>query len=1722
MASFWDPIDKQNSAVKTASGKKTGGFWDSIQTPQAQPVQQQQKNTPFSNVPAATDWTKAQPMSIVQPVVQPKQNPIISFGKGLIQDYTNPTPSALEAERQLGVGAKTNDFLSGLGQKAYDFVAKAMTRTATTLGGGLVKETIPDIIAVKKVAKMVENREIPIAPDILDQFQSLNKTAPQIVGEVAQAVLAVYAPGMFGGKLKAGEQIAKSVLQRDITSNLTKKIGTSIGGKLAKGAIQTLPLSTSFGVAQSMASGSKDPAEIAQIIGTNIAVMGVLGLVLDGTIPVSKAVYDRTMVVKNQLKTEFIAKGYTPAEAERMANSGGYVGKPQGNTPKEAQNTTKAVATPKIASVGQDLATEARKYASAEEFVNNELNKKYPLTTASLAGKSKVVYHETDPETAAMFGRAMVDKRGLNVATEEYLALGQKGKGAVVEFDTRGMEGVGIKKPATGFVGQKEYEIINSSDNPQNVKSITFKNSQFEKEVRPSLREQLIERGGFVRTELSGGKIKYERPFKPESQLTDIWNEANKKTADDVLAQEARKYKTAEEFVKAQTNVFHGTPEKGFKLEKGKPLFLTENFDEANTYAGYSYNTKPTGEVVEFYAKNGKSLDLNKTENVKKVFQEIYGSPELKKTYNQIPEEYKYLDDYGDVRYLEPRSSQTDFEDWMMMEYQSKPKIENGLKVRTGSYSFEKETQQIRKNLQDAFSIYGKPTRQSVYNRWEDLIKYAKQKGYDFIEHTTESPDTSILFPEKIALNPEKSLLTKSQLTDIWNQANKKTATGADKVKADQATAANRIPDGKDQEEKLAGSQPEKNIQLQTQQSEKKVYSLKKQYTETEKKSIIKKAVTATGDNSSIVKRVTNSINKVMTNMTEYFQNEQERVRQLVERKDVKVTDESDPYLKMTLYPGRVADKITKTKEKIKEIVQEMNKVKVSRKEISDYLVARHAPERNAAIGEKAAGISTADANEKLTAIAKSEKGSKIKELAEKVQEVNNQTLDLLEDSGVISDKLYETLRNKYKYHVPLNRIMETTEDVGGILSGKGFNVASTGIKRAKGSELEVDDIMTNVVVNYEQAVLRSEKNIVDQATLAFARKNKDILGDLLIPARPMAIGNDFKGKILMERTTDPTILQLFENGKPVWIKINDKNLAVALRGIGREKLGGLMNAVASFTRLYSGLQTRFNPEFALPNKIRDLQETATYLAAQNKVGFKGAAKMAARDTASVKDVVDYLRGADTKGAKLYREMKEAGGTTGGFGLSTREKVELNLQDLEKMAKSNVKKSAQKIIEYVDNWNTIFEDSTRLSVYKQALDSGVSKERAAAMAKEASINFNRMGKGGPVINSLWMFSNASIQGSTKMIRALKNPKVLGSVVATIGGATAAVNQYNDLSDPDWREKVPKWDRLNGLPVVLPSSDGKFKYVTIPVSWGIKPIKVMADYAYDAMSGEGFDGKKMANDTLVAIINAYNPAGGSDFVSSLVPTIADTPVEIARNTSWSGAKIKPDYDQNAPADIQYFSSLKETQTGKTAIGIAEGLQKNTGISISPADIKYAYDQYVGGAGRFVSKTANMISSIAGGKELPIDEYPMISRFYRERTSEEIGAGTGDSEEIKNLLQGQSRERFEIKMKAEDLFQDIKSTDDKNKKKELLSAAIKETPGIVEKMTEIAKDEAKGLNYHDRLIKQLGVENGERANYILGKIKQMATPDEKKQYLSDLKAKGLITSEVVKSIIEQAKK
>lgn len=118
-------------------------------------------------------------------------------------------------------------------------------------------------------------------------------------------------------------------------------------------------------------------------------------------------------------------------------------------------------------------------------------------------------YHETDPTNAMKLAQGITSKKGLNVASDEAFALGQGGKGAVVEFAQDGFNTKPIKKPGTDFTGQKEFTVLNDATSPKSVKSITFKDASAESSINSRMLQKLTRIRGFERTVLDDGRIKY-------------------------------------------------------------------------------------------------------------------------------------------------------------------------------------------------------------------------------------------------------------------------------------------------------------------------------------------------------------------------------------------------------------------------------------------------------------------------------------------------------------------------------------------------------------------------------------------------------------------------------------------------------------------------------------------------------------------------------------------------------------------------------------------------------------------------------------------------------------------------------------------------------------------------------------------------------------------------------------------------------------------------------------------------------------------------------------------------------------------------------------------------------------------------------------------------------------------------------------------------------------
>jgi hypothetical protein len=71
-------------------------------------------------------------------------------------------------------------------------------------------------------------------------------------------------------------------------------------------------------------------------------------------------------------------------------------------------------------------------------------------------------------------------------------------------------------------------------------------------------------------------------------------------------------------------------------------------------------------------------------------------------------------------------------------------------------------------------------------------------------------------------------------------------------------------------------------------------------------------------------------------------------------------------------------------------------------------------------------------------------------------------------------------------------------------------------------------------------------------------------------------------------------------------------------------------------------------------------------------------------------------------------------------------------------------------------------------------------------------------------------------------------------------------------------------------------------------------------------------------------------------------------------------------------------------------------------------------------------------------------------------------------------------------------------------------------LANRIKQVIKDENMGLTDEDKMIRELGVKDKERASFIYNKAKKLETKEEKLAYLKDLQKKEIITDEVKKQI------
>lgn len=775
------------------------------------------------------------------------------------------------------------------------------------------------------------------------------------------------------------------------------------------------------------------------------------------------------------------------------------------------------------------------------------------------------------------------------------------------------------------------------------------------------------------------------------------------------------------------------------------------------------------------------------------------------------------------------------------------------------------------------------------------------------------------------------------------------------------------------------------------------------------------------------------------------------RVQQAIKEAVGEIRDDIDTYLQEELFHGRAA-KITEEflDKEVNPLISLMRASNVSMEELETFLWARHAKERNAQIAkineampDGGSGLTNKQADDimagkdvkigdKTIAGVKPARKKLLSDLAGRVDAITRGNRALLERYSLESADTLNAWDGAYKHYVPLHR-EDAESHLAGMGTGQGYSVKGSSSKRATGSSRPVENILANLALQRERIITRGEKNRVAQSLYGLAKEmpNADLWEvdvkptmrtTAMIGGREQvvdAIDPAFRSK--------PNVVFARFNGEDRFVVFNEHNeravrMAQALKNLDADDISHLLGEVSRWTRYFASINTQYNPIFGVTNLVRDVQTGLLNLKSTPLNGKQ--MEMAGSLVHALPAVFKALR-ADRKGqaatgtwAQLWEEFQEVGGQTGYRDMfrNSHERAEALQNALDptwwqktwwgKAATVGgilaapeqvfVEKVGKPLMELLSDYNTMMENGIRLSAYKLALDSGMTKERAASLAKNLTVNFNRKGQAARQVGAMYAFFNASIQGTARMAETLnhgaKPGELLGKAGKQIvyGGLLLGAVQAMLLMAAGFDDEEPP-EFVRDRNIIIPTGNGK--YVSIPMPLGFHVLPAISRISIEFTAG----GFKKPGEHLVHImdvlLDSFNPIGNAGLsMQTVAPTVLDPIAALTENKDWSGRQIaRQDFSKLNPTPG--YTRAKDTASSLSR-GLAYAFNYLSGggeygigiVSPTPDQIDYLLGQLTGGVGRELGKVLTTGETMATGEDLPPHKIPLVGRFYGDTTGQ----------------------------------------------------------------------------------------------------------------------------------------
>lgn len=442
--------------------------------------------------------------------------------------------------------------------------------------------------------------------------------------------------------------------------------------------------------------------------------------------------------------------------------------------------------------------------------------------------------------------------------------------------------------------------------------------------------------------------------------------------------------------------------------------------------------------------------------------------------------------------------------------------------------------------------------------------------------------------------------------------------------------------------------------------------------------------------------------------------------------------------------------------------------------DFNDYLVVRHGPERlkqGKRVFADEVKNSVAWMNNRRAELEA--RHPHFAEAAEKLYEFQDNVLEIMRDSGLVSAETIKKWKEMYPSYVPFSRVMDKGKSSG---ARRGFANQDSTIRRAKGSGRTIIHPVEAIVENTCKMLTAANRNNVMRSITDVAMKTPG-MGDFLERVEtPMKaseydarnLKKNLKQKIedtygpgspdlsdelqaLIDDSIDNFLLQfgrgkphgdvvtVMKGGKPEFWKVNDPLMLESLVNMNPQRLPAVLAVYGKITRITTGFITGNNLIWNIfSNAPRDLETFLTYSQSKNVAeiakGFKDA--YSNRTRLALGKEVD----------PMYMEfMALGGGNASAYSGYDPNKSKRIINDLSGKRSYN----PLDFVEFVAN---LIESGPRYAYYQMMRRNGDDAQTAFYKAMDITTNFRRGGINARTLNKFVPFLNANIQGEDKMVR----------------------------------------------------------------------------------------------------------------------------------------------------------------------------------------------------------------------------------------------------------------------------------------------------------------------------------------------------------------------------------